>query len=393
MSDELKNEILKLHTDLSPEIGEDCVIITHPKFHFDKSFPTKNRNTGDVIDEVERFLDLRYIEGYCFYYENHIEFLTTLSNSDFVDSLERCKFIIESDIEDDIITYEIGMISDQFFEFIDGTLNFGYLKTELITLKIYNLNKILQIKFDDQHYFEKATEVAKSIIFEIAYKTNIFLKLLDISDAKKDEDISSKDLSEYVKSLDKKNIPLRYDSDLIQYYYRAIQMVPSEFQYLAFYQVLECIFDEVFLSETIQDSRRIMESNWFNTNDDKSIEELINIFERYHKVKNDREKTKIVLEKYFKGRIRKESYYLSNKDIILILKELGKLQKEHELEDLQKLSTIIYDYRCKCTHSNRTFPFRTEFQNSSEELEKYLNLIRKIAEKIIINYHRQNKEN
>lgn len=390
MSDELKSKLVDLNDKLSPEIRDDCVIIIHPEFRFDKSFSIKNRNTEDIIEDVNQFLKIKYTKGYCLYYENHTEFLISLSDSDFADSLVRSNFIIEGKFDDDIISYEVGYISDQFFEFIDNTLNFDYSQSELVTLKIYNVNKILKIRFDDEDYSDKATGIAKSIIFEISYKTDIYLKLLDISAVKKDEEHSSKDLSEHGKLIDNKILPSRYDKDLIQYYYRAIQMIPSEFQYLAFYQVLECIFDEVFLSETIQDLRRVIESSWFNTNKDENMEELIKIFERYSRSKNDREKTRIVLDKYFKGQVRKEAYYLSNRDITNILKKLKKIKKEDDLNDLQKLADIIYDYRCKCTHSNRAFPFRTEFQGSSEELEIYISLIKKIAEKIIINYH--NKE-
>ncbi len=390
MSDELKKKILTLNDKISPEIRDDNLIIIHPEFQFDKSFFIQNRTIEDVIGDIDQFLRINYIKGYCLYYNDYIEFLISLSNSDFVDSLVRCNFIIEGKLDSDLINYEIGNISDQFFEFIDNTLDFEYSKTELTTLKIYNVNRTLKLQPDGKDYFEKATRIAKTIIFEISYKTNICIKLLDISTAKKDEE--SKDYSVYVKLIDKKIYPARYDKDLIQYYYRAIQMIPSEFQYLAFFQILECIFDEVFLSETIQDSRRILESSWFTTREDKSIGELIRVFERYNNVKNDREKTRIVLEKYFKGEVRKEAYFLANREITEILKNLKKIKDEKELNDLQKIADIIYDYRCKCTHSNRAFPFRTEFEGSSEELEMYINLIKKVSEKIITNYHGYSEE-
>jgi len=76
-------------------------------------------------------------------------------------------------------------------------------------------------------------------------------------------------------------------------------MEASEFQYLAFYQVLECIFDEVYLSETISDARKIIESSWFSPVEDEHIKGLINIIDRYNKEKDDREKTRLVLQKIF----------------------------------------------------------------------------------------------
>lgn len=65
------------------------------------------------------------------------------------------------------------------------------------------------------------------------------------------------------------------------------------------------------------------------------------------------------------------------------------IKKDEELKDMQKLISIIYDYRCKCTHSNRTYPFRSAYENNNDELSGYISLIKKIAEKIIINYDKK----
>lgn len=40
---------------------------------------------------------------------------------------------------------------------------------------------------------------------------------------------------------------------------------------------------------------------------------------------------------------------------------MGKITKDEDLKDLQKIGNIIYDFRCNCTHSNRSFPFRATF--------------------------------
>ncbi|MGG0847791.1 hypothetical protein [Peribacillus simplex] len=65
------------------------------------------------------------------------------------------------------------------------------------------------------------------------------------------------------------------------------------------------------------------------------------------------------------------------------------INKDEDLKDLQKLVTIIYDYRCKCTHSNRTYPFRSTFEGTNEEISDYISVIKKIAEKVIIDYEKK----
>lgn len=55
----------------------------------------------------------------------------------------------------------------------------------------------------------------------------------------------------------------KYDKDLLKYFNSASQMATSEFKYIAYFQVLECIFDEVYLYETVQDAKSIIDSNWF----------------------------------------------------------------------------------------------------------------------------------
>jgi len=376
-----------LNKKLSPEMGDDSVLIRHPDFGFDKSFPMTVRNDDDIIQNIEDFLQIKYIKGKCLYKKDYAEFLVDLSGStNLVNTLGRCKFSVEKDQTLTDINYEIGQISEAFFEFINQTLlEFEYEQSDLTTLKIYHVDKVVALSLDNTSDFEKEVEfMAKSIIFDVYHKSSICLKLIDISHVKTDEPL--KDILENSKLISKKSVVLNYDNDLIQYYYRAIQMEASEFQYLAFYQVLECIFDEVYLSETISDARKIIESSWFSPAEDKDIKGLINIIDRYNKEKDDREKTRLVLQKYFKGETRDEAYLLANREMIDIFKKLDKIKSDKEAKDLQKLTNTIYDFRAKCVHSNRTYPFRTEFQDSPEELTLYIALIKKIAEKIILNY-------
>lgn len=386
MKNELFKKINQLNKNLSPEIDDGSLLIRHPEFGFDKSFPMAHRSDDELVQNVEDFLQIKYIKGKCLYKKDYAELLIDLFGSNLVNTLSSHKFSIEKDHTLTNINYEISQISETFFEFVSRTLlEFEYGRSKLTSLKIYYLDEVLTLSLDNTSDFEKKVEwLAKSIIFDISHKSSICLKLIDVSQVEKNE--SPKDILGNSKLIAKKSVISNYDQDLIQYYYRAIQMEPSEFQYLAFYQVLECIFDEVYLSETISDARKIIESSWFSPAQDKDIEGLINMIDRYHKEKDDREKTRLVLQKYFKGETRDEAYFLANGEIINILQQLKKIKDNKEAKDLQKLTNIVYDFRSKCVHSNRTYPFRTEFQNSPEELELYIALIKKIAEKIILNY-------
>lgn len=61
---------------------------------------------------------------------------------------------------------------------------------------------------------------------------------------------------------------------------------------------------------------------------------------------------------------------------------MKKISNINELKDLQKLQQIIY--RCDCTHSKRAYPIkRVEDDNS---LSDYINLIKMVSERIILNY-------
>lgn len=163
-------------------------------------------------------------------------------------------------------------------------------------------------------------------------------------------------------------------------------MENSEFKYLAFYQILECIFDEVYLHETVQDVKQVMNSSWFSSHDNSDVTKVIDLVEKYNKNKNDREKLKLVLEKYFKGEVHEHAFLLANKEIISNLKEMDKIKKEKDLNDLQNLTNVLYDFRCQCTHSNRSYPIKTDYDRTTQELESYIELIKKVTERVIVNY-------
>jgi len=166
-------------------------------------------------------------------------------------------------------------------------------------------------------------------------------------------------------------------------------MEQSEFKYLAFFQVVECLFDEVFKSELVQDIRIIIESDWFSSQNDTHLEEMISIIDKYNREKNDRTKTKLVLERYFKLNVHDEAYNLANKEIFTILNDLKLIKNNSDLKDLQILANLIYDFRCECTHSNRNYPIQRNININEENLNLYIMLIKKIAQKIILNYKKK----
>ena len=256
------------------------------------------------------------------------------------------------------------------------------------TIKIFNINSVTGIGVDDQDFLKVANKICKSIVFELEQKQKLIPRFFNPKlDEKQGKAFYGQTYDFTPDLIDFKKIDFsRYDGDLVNYYYRALWMEESEFKYLAFFQVIECLFDEVFKKELVQDIRVIMESSWFSTQNDSDIEKMISIIERYNKDKNDKIKTKLVLDRYFKTEVHDEAFFLANKDIVAILIDLKLISSESELKDLQKLATYIYDYRCDCTHSNRDYPIKTLVKSTNENLNKYIALIKKIAERIIINY-------
>ena len=382
----LVDDLNNLNADLRPEVDGSELTIVHPKYNIERSFDLDVEDNSNIIEQVEMFLKIQYQGNTAIYYEDYYETLITLSNVYWLEILSEYDFSISVEKEDaNNIFYEIGSPSDEFQLFLDNSIS-HFESSGATSLTIYNINKILKIRPEDAQFLNEADFIAKAIIFDIAHKSSLPLQIMDI----RENDEPFFDGKEKANQIKKTVLDPKYDKDLIRYYYRALQMNQSEFQYMAYYQVIECIFDEVYLHETIQDAKRIIESSNFSTENRNNIKDLIQVINRYNKEQNDRNKTKLVLEKYFKGAIHQEALYLSNKEIIDILKDDLKLIKEEkDIEDIQKLANIIYDYRCECTHSNRAYPIERNFEKTEKELVNYISLIKKIAEKVILNYKKE----
>lgn len=346
----------------------------------------------DLKTQISRFLSLKYIKAEGCYCEDYVELVISFEEWYF----DYLKYeIIDPNNEksriNNRITYEISPISDELinlFRIYEKYDEDSFFPEDLMTLKMRNINTNKIITINDKGFLETVHFIAKCILFDISrkYSVNVDLDYANIN--------PMVDPPEGIEDRVKQEVPTsrcilteNYDKDLIEYYYVANQMTNSEFKYLAFYRILECIFDEVYLYETIQDVRQIVTSNWFSPSKDQDIASVIKIVEQYNKNKNDREKLKLVLEKYFRGDNHDEAYFLANKDIISILmNNVKKIKSKEDIKDLQQFANILYDFRCNCAHSNRTFPARQVYEGTDSELENYIRLIRMVSERIIVNY-------
>lgn len=372
--------------------GDDEIMVVSPDWGKEiyLELNDEHKTIDDLVGFVRRLKEYNYVECKSCYENDYVEFIVEFKDWKY----EYLKYKLYG-IEDSQtnITYEINPISQVLLTLIRTNERYDtdeFYDEDLITLKIRNINSVIGISVDNEHFYKKAKQLAKSIIFDISRKYGVDIYLSSFI-------CSYLDLGDEINEMQDEVIEKRctltndYDNDLVEYYYAAIQMDTSEFQYIAYYRVIECIFDEVYKYETVQDIKYMINSDSFSSVDDKDIINIVDIVEKYQKQKNDREKIRLVFDKYLKGTIRDEVFYIVNKDIIEILKDdLNIIKKDDELKDCQKIGNIIYDFRCKCTHSNREFNSRGNFDDSFEELENYINLIKKVCQRIIVNYNVSN---
>lgn len=241
-------------------------------------------NIDQLKTQIGRLLNLKYIESEGCYCEDYLELVISFEEW-YLDYLQY--EIIDPNNENDRINYEISLISDDFINIINTHEEYDddfFLPENLMTLKIRNINKNKNIVIDDKNFLKTAYYTAKCIIFDVSrkYSINFQLDHANINPVV--------DPPEGIEDFVKQEVPTsrciltqNYDKDLIEYYYVANEMTNSEFKYLAFYRILECIFDEVYLYETTQDVKQIATSNWFTPSRDQDIASIIKIVEQYNK--------------------------------------------------------------------------------------------------------------
>ncbi len=381
---DIVQEVKKLHKGIVVELQDEFLLVEHPKYKFDIEFDLEDGDNQALLKIVKETLECEYEFGKSLLDKDYFEIIVNLTYGKNLFPEENIDIPLVGEIEDKCV-YEIGEISQLFEQFLKNTVRYDHFEAEYYySLKIHHLESVFELtdKDDIKQAYKNALN---TITFDIHRKYDLKLKIVDFGNAE-EHDIDFYEEPQ-LERIEDTTVTLNiYDNDLISYYNRASDMTDSEFKYLAYFQVLECIFDEVYREETIQDVRGILKSSNFSNRSNEDITSIIEIVERYKQDKNDRSKTGLVLDKYFKGDLRKEAYNLVNKDIFDLLIRMKHIKDASVMNDLNKLATVIYDFRNECTHSNRSYPINNSTVLSNANLPDYILLIQKVAERIILNY-------
>lgn len=385
-------EIKKKHKGIDISIDEECIVVVHPDNEKVSKIFYLNEDEGEGeglsfdFREINQFIESKSIIGRFLFRENYFEAVVDFSNTlDYYDD-ESTQINPNGKNFEENCYYETGSISEEFGEFLDQSIDWDNFSTEYFhSIKIYNIDKIFNIKYTDEKYLTNTLELCSQAFFKLSTKYNINIKLLNLHDESFSPEIEEIDTQSIKSTIITSE---GYDSDLVNYYNRAIHLPKSSFKYIAYFQVLECIFDEVYLSEKIQDTKAILNSDSFDTNNTDNIYSLIKIIDRYAKEQNDRSKIKLILDKYFKMNLHDDAYLLAYSSISNILIDLKYIKDETEIKDLQKIGNIIYDIRNEYTHSNRKFPKKKENVVEIDKLDEQIELIRLISKSIILNYNK-----
>lgn len=350
----------------------------------------ETKDEKKLIDEekLSNFLSAKYLTGQFLIRKDYFEAVVDFTNLfDYYDdkstTIEPNGLNYESKCY-----YEIGEISEEFAIFLDQTIHWDNFSTEYYkSIKIYNLNKLISDDYKSDSFLDKTKDFLSMIFFQLISKHDLRIRLLNLDDYEKFEpELDEVDTSKIESTVLE---PINYDIDLVNYYNRASHMTDSSFKYLAYFQVIECLFDEVYLEETIQDAKSVINSNWFNSQNSDDVLKLIKLIDKFSKEQNDRNKIRLVLDKYFKMNLHDDAYLLAYTDIADSLIALKLIKDFGEIKDLQKVGNILYDIRCEYTHSNRSFPKRNQTQIDEGELKEHINLIKKFSKVIIDNYRKR----
>ena len=342
------------------------------------------------IHDINAFFNFKYNENRCLYGDDYIEYVIDFPELKSLFGYMNLPEVYCSEVYKDRIYYEITKISLPLFNLIMKEQEYGdeeeYQHHENLSLKVFNINSILGIPYTDSKFTEIALKITKNFLFKLSMKYNINLNIVEKNIYEIDaEDIVST-LYEKLEMVKESDLYYNheYDADLVQYYYQASLMEDSPFKYLAYYQVVECIYDEVLMANTIGDIQQLINSAWFNTNDKSDIQKIIDKIKWQNNSKKDEDKLKLVMDKYFKNNASDDIFLEANKEIIELCKKMKIIKDDSEFKDLQKILKVIYRYRCDCTHSNRNYPISKIADGNS--IQDYTKLIRLIAERIILNY-------
>ncbi|GEM_PF-944830 len=367
-------------------INEDGFGVTsdspHRSYYVDVDEGEIYENSYNYINKIARYI---YDDCKSIYYNGYYE--TIVQTNDW--RYEYLGLLLKGNCSNDKdVIYEVSPISNDFLNIININENYNedfFNIEEGISLKVWNIDKKFDYTPMNPEFKPFVTRLVHSILFEISKNHSVEIKMSSF-------DYDLDDIEEEVEGLESEfNVEIcklnkEYDSDLLEYYYEASLMDEGEFQYIAYYRVIECIFDEVYRAQTISDIKSIVNSEGFSTYSDSDLGMIVELVEKYQKDKNDKEKIRLVFEKYLKGNLRDEAFLYSNKEVIdILINDLKLIKKPSEFKDMQKIGNIIYDFRCQCTHSNRTYSKKT-VDVDSEGLKNYIRLIKKVCQRIITSF-------
>lgn len=345
----------------------------------------------EFILDITAFFYYTYEKNQCLYTKDYMEYIIDFPELDpllgYIDLPE----IYGSQVYDDKVYFEITKLSLPLFNLLMKEQEYGseveYEHYGVLSLKVYNLNSVSNILYNDSNFKEYALKITKDFIFHLSMKYNINLNIVEKNMNEIDTEDLVSTLYEKLEMIQENDLVYKqeYDKDLIQYYYQASLMEDSPFKYLAYYQVIECIYDEVLMATTVGDIQQLINSSWFNSYDKTDIQKIIEKIKWHNNSKKDEDKLKLVMEKYFRNNASDDVFLEVNKEIIELCKKMKIIKDDIEFKDLQKLQKKIYRYRCDCTHSNRTYPISKIVDNNS--IQDYIKLIKLISERIILNYH------
>lgn len=381
---DIQKYIESLPYGLKTTLTDGEIEVFHDNWENDHSMLFDVEDSKEHIDEQLNFLNYRYVKNYACYSDDYIEILILPSDVHMIDRLGS----IEMDEHFGKLFYKISSIS----EIMENSI-LAYSGLDRDFTEYLDSYTSLKVFYPETHKVDpnKIDYQVKKILFELSYKHDIRFRLYSLPKEMDEvyDDDPYYDALEKLTAVKDNYTEREYDSDLLNYYYRANILVDNDvFKYLAYYQVLECIFNEVHLDDTVSDLRQIINSSWFSPQKTEDLTKLVEVVDQYNKSKNDRDKLKMVLEKYFKGTTHKEAFLLANKEITEIMKDkLHAINTEDELWDMQKLAGVIYDVRCESTHTDRTFLRKTKVQLEDDNIEHYISLVRKVSERVILNYY------
>lgn len=386
----MEDKLKELYNEDQYDVTVDGLTIYNKKYKVERHFELPT-DEDQLLNDVAEFMKFDYQKGQYLYFDGYFEALITPHNFNQFFFENGLILPVPEGTNKESLYYEFGSLSANFALMLENDLDSDFFYSEHNqSIKIWNVlmdKNVKDIKKQHELYIDTCLYLGETAFFDLSRKTGVSTTWLDFSD----DDVFDPDFEE-VSFEEIKNTELsldKYDKDLLKYFNRASQMSTSEFKYIAYFQVLECIFDEVYLYETVQDAKSIIDSSWFRASEFDHVNKLIKIIDRYNKDQNDKSKTKLVLEKYFRMNLHDEAFLTANMEVREMLEEIKLIKNDNEFKDLQKLAGIIYDIRCEYTHSNRTFPKKRENVVASDQLETHIEIIKNIAQTIIVNYRRQ----